>query len=103
MGEAAGDGAEAFDAVDPKLRPAGVQSSGVRLGRRRSMRPRCRLLGRDLPTVVLHFGDYDPSGVSLFEAVREDVTALYEDLGGEDSPDFLRAASRRSRSIGSGS
>ena len=28
----------------------------------------------------------------MFEAVREDVTAFYGDLGGELEPDFIRAA-----------
>jgi hypothetical protein len=51
-----------------------------------------RLLEREIPTVVLHVGDYDPSGVALFENVREDVTAFYEDLGGETPPTFQRVA-----------
>jgi hypothetical protein len=51
-----------------------------------------RFLDRDVPTVVLHVGDYDPSGVALFENVREDVTAFYEDLGGEEPPEFERVA-----------
>jgi hypothetical protein len=29
-------------------------------------------------TVVLHLGDYDPSGVSIFERVRDDVEAFLE-------------------------
>jgi hypothetical protein len=37
-------------------------------------------------------GDYDPSGVALFENVREDVTAFYDDLGGELRPAFERVA-----------
>ena len=30
-------------------------------------------------TVLLHLGDYDPSGVSIFERVRDDVTAFLDD------------------------
>jgi len=30
-------------------------------------------------TVLLHLGDYDPSGVSIFERVRDDVTAFLEE------------------------
>jgi hypothetical protein len=33
-------------------------------------------------TVVLHLGDYDPSGISIFERVRDDVTAFLA----EDDP-----------------
>jgi hypothetical protein len=51
-----------------------------------------RMLDRDVPTVILHLGDYDPSGVALFENLREDVTALYEDSGGSDPPEFVRVA-----------
>ena len=36
-----------------------------------------RMLGREVPTVVLHLGDYDASGVALYENLRQDVTALY--------------------------
>lgn len=30
------------------------------------------------PTVILHLGDYDPSGVSIFDSVAEDVAAFVE-------------------------
>jgi hypothetical protein len=30
------------------------------------------------PTVILHLGDYDPSGVNMFKAVAEDVAAFVE-------------------------
>jgi hypothetical protein len=36
----------------------------------------------DEDTVLLHLGDYDPSGVSIFERVRDDVTAFLR----EDDP-----------------
>lgn len=32
-------------------------------------------------TVILHVGDHDPSGVSIFDNLREDVTTLAADLG----------------------
>jgi hypothetical protein len=51
-----------------------------------------RMLDRDVPTVILHLGDYDPSGVALFENLREDVPALYRDRGGVDEPEFVRVA-----------
>jgi len=36
---------------------------------------------RGKPTVILHLGDYDPSGVSLYESIKEDVHAfLSEDV-----------------------
>ena len=35
-----------------------------------------RLAGQDRPSIVLHCGDYDPSGLSIIDALAEDVTAL---------------------------
>lgn len=35
-----------------------------------------RALARDVPTVVLHVGDFDPSGVSIFESMAEDAAAF---------------------------
>lgn len=37
-----------------------------------------RALAREVPTVLLHVGDYDPSGVSIFEAVAEDAARFVE-------------------------
>lgn len=52
-----------------------------------------RMLGREIGTTVLHIGDYDPSGVALFEAAAEDVSAMYADLDAEaDMPEFVRLA-----------
>lgn len=55
-----------------------------------------RMLDRDVETVVLHLGDYDPSGVALFENLREDVTALFMDTQGVPAsispPEFVRVA-----------
>ena len=42
------------------------------------------------PVVVLHIGDHDPSGVSMFLAFLEDVEAFTRDLGG--SAIFTRLA-----------
>lgn len=41
-----------------------------------------RALGRDVPTVLLHIGDYDPSGESIFVALADDVRAFIDDRGG---------------------
>jgi len=40
------------------------------------------LAGHDRLTVVLHIGDHDPSGVSMFLAFLEDVQAFTRELGG---------------------
>ncbi|MFC1609978.1 hypothetical protein ACFL6C_03390 [Myxococcota bacterium] len=46
-----------------------------------------RILERDKPTVVLHVGDHDPSGLSVFDSAAEDVTAMVRDL--DDDPTAL--------------
>jgi hypothetical protein len=43
----------------------------------------CRIAGRDVPTLVLHVGDHDPSGLALFQAAASDVQAMAGQLGGE--------------------
>jgi hypothetical protein len=48
------------------------------------------LAGHGRPTVVLHIGDHDPSGVSMFLAFLEDVQAFTRDLGGNAT--FTRLA-----------
>jgi hypothetical protein len=45
-----------------------------------------------VPTVVLHLGDYDASGVALFIAAAEDVTAFVQDLADDSEPEFVRVA-----------
>jgi rhodanese-related sulfurtransferase len=40
------------------------------------------LASHERPTEVLHIGDHDPSGVSMFLAFLEDVEAFTRDLGG---------------------
>ena len=39
-----------------------------------------RFLARDVPTVVLHVGDLDPSGCSIVDSVAEDVEAFWKRL-----------------------
>lgn len=41
-----------------------------------------RFLARDVPTVVLHAGDFDPSGLSVFDSVADDVSRLAANLAG---------------------
>ena len=50
-----------------------------------------RIAGRDVPTVVVHVGDFDPSGLALFQAAAQDVEAFVERLGIEGVR-FKRAA-----------
>lgn len=37
-----------------------------------------RALRRDVPTVLLHAGDFDPSGESIFESIAQDAAAFVE-------------------------
>ena len=48
------------------------------------------LAEHDRPTEVLHIGDHDPSGVSMFLAFLEDIEAFTGDLGGRAT--FTRLA-----------
>jgi hypothetical protein len=50
----------------------------------------CRVADEWGAAEILHIGDYDPSGVHLFNALAEDVTAFCETLGG--SARFTRLA-----------
>jgi hypothetical protein len=89
--EAAGMAPMAFNAVNPKY-GVPVFSSGGFDSTTIKYDAACRFLERDRPTVVVHVGDYDPSGLSVFETIREDVGAFYRDLGGDQPPEFFRAA-----------
>ncbi len=53
-----------------------------------------RILERHRPTVVLHIGDYDPSGLSIFDSAAEDITAMVRDLdpGDDGQVTFRRVA-----------
>lgn len=48
-----------------------------------------RLAGKSKRTIVLHAGDYDPSGLSIIDALAQDVTEFTVGLGGR-APDFRR-------------
>jgi len=37
-----------------------------------------RIVRIEKPAIILHLGDYDPSGVSIFDSVAQDVTAFVE-------------------------
>lgn len=41
-----------------------------------------RFLARSTPTLVLHVGDLDPSGLSIFDSLRADVSQIVLDLAG---------------------
>jgi hypothetical protein len=53
-----------------------------------------RLAWKFKPCIVLHVGDYDPSGVSMFDSMAEDVTAFVEadKRDGFTSVTFVRVA-----------
>lgn len=55
----------------------------------------CRIMDENRPTVLISVGDLDPSGVSIFHAFAEDITAFVDDMGGDYAPDFVRAAVTR--------
>lgn len=46
----------------------------------------------DRPTVVLHVGDYDPSGESVFHALAADVMLFARGMGADTLPEFYRVA-----------
>lgn len=68
-----------------------VYSSGGFLSVTATYETAKRALKRDVPTVLLHIGDYDPSGESIFTALAEDVSAFVQDRGG-DAPIPIRVA-----------
>ena len=49
-----------------------------------------RLARQDRPCIVLHCGDYDPSGLSIVDSLAEDVTALVAGLDPEAQVEFRR-------------
>jgi len=51
-----------------------------------------RIASRGKPTVVLHVGDHDPSGVALYQAVSEDVEAFVDAEDGDGEVEFKRLA-----------
>ena len=52
----------------------------------------CRLDSDGRQAVILHIGDHDPSGVSLFDSASEDVRAFMDGLDAIHSPEFERVA-----------
>jgi hypothetical protein len=54
-----------------------------------------RVMDRSVPTLVLHVGDHDPSGLSVFDSAAEDVVAMVCDLlacRDTDAVEFRRVA-----------
>jgi hypothetical protein len=49
-----------------------------------------RLARKRRPSIVLHAGDYDPSGLSIVDSLAEDVTALVEGLNWRAAVEFRR-------------
>lgn len=47
------------------------------------------ILNEDRPSVILHIGDYDPSGVCIFDSIKSDVEAFVD---GKKCVFFLRIA-----------
>lgn len=43
-----------------------------------------RIANRDMPTVLLHIGDFDPSGDSIFQVIEEDVGAFVWEMAGDE-------------------
>ena len=51
-----------------------------------------RLAGQSRPAVILHAGDYDPSGCAIIDSLAEDITAFVTELDPGARLDFRRAA-----------
>lgn len=51
-----------------------------------------RVLGRDVPTVMLHVGDFDPSGASIYESMTADIAAFVWADGDEEKFEHERVA-----------
>jgi len=54
-----------------------------------------RALARDVPTVLLHVGDFDPSGVSIFDSLTNDAQMFVRQIvdyafDGEPKPETLK-------------
>jgi hypothetical protein len=47
-----------------------------------------RVVNRMVPTVILHVGDFDPSGEGMYETLRDDVTAMVKQLSYDDTEMF---------------
>ena len=51
-----------------------------------------RFLGDQRPTVVLHIGDFDPSGCAIVDSVADDISNFVADYGRPDCARFERLA-----------
>ena len=51
-----------------------------------------RLYRARKPVTILHVGDYDPSGLSILDALAADITAFMDGLGSYHEPEFKRIA-----------
>jgi hypothetical protein len=51
-----------------------------------------RLAGQSRPAVILHAGDYDPSGCAIIDSLAEDITAFAADLDPAAELEFRRVA-----------
>jgi len=51
-----------------------------------------RLADAGKDCVVLHVGDYDPSGLAIIDSLAADVSAFYDGLGSRDALEFRRVA-----------
>lgn len=51
-----------------------------------------RYLERDVPTVVLHLGDHDPSGCSIVDSAADDIATFVTDYGRPGTVKFERLA-----------
>jgi hypothetical protein len=72
--EAAGMLPQLFDVAEPFSVPVFSSGGFDSLTAKKRLADRICRVGK--PTVILHLGDYDPSGVSIFESVAEDVNAF---------------------------
>jgi hypothetical protein len=51
-----------------------------------------RMRDEGRPTVVLHVGDFDPSGCAIVDSLADDVRKMLADMGADDSVTFERVA-----------
>jgi hypothetical protein len=51
-----------------------------------------RMAQRDTPTIVLHVGDYDPSGCAIVDSAADDIEQFCDDMGAGGIVRFVRAA-----------
>ena len=79
MCEAAGMIPQLVRVCDPYSIP--VQSSGG-FDSVTAKHDLARQIVRDGPTLVLHIGDHDPSGVHVFSSLDEDIKAFVQSMGG---------------------